>query len=136
MGSLLFMVVFPTIFYKRWIQSLAPHYLIVEGNGENGHIPFFNNSQIYLATQSFVEGGIPRLHFGIIMSRPYTLNNNGLRYFTDIWDLGRYDFLTWEDAKEKFSLEVHGDFWIKLTKHYGPFSERMLNKQNALLTSQ
>jgi hypothetical protein len=60
MGPLLFMVVFPTIFYKRWIQSLAPHYPIVEGNGKNGHIPFSDNSQRYLATQSLVEGGIPR----------------------------------------------------------------------------
>jgi hypothetical protein len=77
------------------------------------------------------------LHFGIIMSRAYILNKNGLRYFRDIWDPGRYDFLTWEDAKEKFSLEeVHRDFWIKLTEYYGPFRERMLNQQNALLTSQ
>ena len=77
------------------------------------------------------------LHFGIIMSRAYILNKNGLRYFRDIWDPGRYDFLTWEDAKERFSLEeVHRDFWIKLTEYYGPFRERMLNQQNALLTSQ
>ena len=32
--------------------------------------------------------------------------------------------------------EVHHDFWLKLIKFYGPFRERMLNQQNAYLTSQ
>jgi hypothetical protein len=39
------------------------------------------------------------LHFNIIMSKAYTLNMNCLRYFKDIWDPKRYDFLIWEDAK-------------------------------------
>ena len=61
-----------------------------------------------------------RLHFGIIMKRAYTLNMNGLRYLRDIWDPGRYNFLNWEDAIDKLSLEeVHHDVWLKLTKFYG-----------------
>ena len=69
------------------------------------------------------------LYFGIVMSRAYTLNMNGLRYFRDNWDLGRYDFLNWEHAEDKFSLEVHCDFWLKLTEFYRPFREIMLNQK-------
>jgi hypothetical protein len=62
---------------------------------------------------------------------------NGLRYFRDIRNPRKYDFLNWEDAKDKFSLiKVHNDFWLKLTDFYGPLRERMLNQQNAQLTPQ
>ena len=36
------------------------------------------------------------LHFGIIMSKAYTLYMNGLSCFRDIWDPRRYDSLKWE----------------------------------------
>ena len=55
------------------------------------------------------------------MRRVYTLNKNGLRYFREIWDPRRYDFLNWEDTKDKLSLEeVHRVFWLKLIDYYGP----------------
>lgn len=69
------------------------------------------------------------LYFGIIMSMAYTLYRNGLRYFRDIWDLGKYKFLKWEDTKVKLSLEeVHQNLWLKLIDLYGPFRDRMLNQ--------
>lgn len=48
-----------------------------------------------------------------------------------------YAFMDWENAKAKFSLkEVHHDFQLKLTEFYGPLCDRMINQQNAYLTSQ
>ena len=57
----------------------------------------------------------------MIMSKAHTLYRNGLRYFREIWDPGRYYFMNWEDARVNFSLEeVHRDFWLELTEFYGP----------------
>ena len=132
MGSFFFMVVFPTIFYKIWIESLASHYPIVEGNGKNGTYLSLTTPEDMLQLNHWWREEYQGLHFGIIMSRAYTLNMNGLSYFRHIWNLGRYNFLNWEDVKDKFSLEeVHRDFWVKLTEFYGPFHESMLNQQNA-----
>jgi hypothetical protein len=59
---------------------------------------------------------------------------NGLRYFMDIWDPGKYDFLNMETTKAKFSVEeVYQDLLLKIFEFYGPFYDRMLN--HAQLTS-
>ena len=60
-----------------------------------------------------------------------------LRYFRNIWDQRRYEFLNWEAAKVKFPLEkIYHDFWIKLQEFYELFQYKMLNQQNAKLTPQ
>ena len=61
MGSVLPMVVLPTILYKGMIQSLAPYYPIMEGDGKNGCILLPDNSKRYFVTQPLVEDGISRL---------------------------------------------------------------------------
>jgi hypothetical protein len=61
--------------------------------------------------------------------RGFTLYSKGLRYFQDIWDLGRNDFLEWDEAHTKFSLAyVYYDFWIKLLEHYGLFRDRIISQ--------
>ena len=45
------------------------------------------------------------LYFGITISKAPILYTKGLRYFRDIWEHGRYEFLNWEIANVKFSLE-------------------------------
>lgn len=60
---------------------------------------------------------------------------NDLRYYKDIYDLGRYNLLNWEDAKVKFSLEkIHQGFWLQTIEFYGPFWEKMLNQKDPQLT--
>ena len=39
------------------------------------------------------------------MSRAYTFYRNDLRYFKDIQNLGRYNFLNWKDTNVKLFLE-------------------------------
>ena len=72
------------------------------------------------------------LYFGITMSEAFTLYRKWLKYFRDIWDLGRYKYINWEVAKVKFSFEeIYHDFWFKLLELYGPSWDRMLNHQSA-----
>ena len=55
--------------------------------------------------------GYQGLYFGITMDRTLILYRKGLRYFRDIWHLGRNGFWEWEEAKAEFSLaEVYYDF--------------------------
>ena len=111
----------PTIFYKRWIQSLAPHNPIVEGNGKNGHIPFSDNSQRHLATQSLVEGGKPRTTLWHYNEQGIYLENEWFKVLYGYLGFKEIHFLNWEDAKDKFSSQkVHSDFWLKLTEFYEP----------------
>ena len=71
------------------------------------------------------------------MGMALILNRKGLRYFRDVWDLGRYEFLKWEISRVKFSLaKIYHDFWVKLLDIYGPFRDRMLSLQSAQLTSE
>ena len=64
------------------------------------------------------------------------LTKKSLRYFRDIWDPGRNDFLGWDEERMKFSLvEVYHDLWVKLLELYGPFRERMLNQLGTQPTS-
>ena len=45
------------------------------------------------------------LNFGITIDRGYVLNKKkSLRYFQDIHEPGRNDFLGWDEARLKFSL--------------------------------
>ena len=46
-----------------------------------------------------------RSAFGYERERALILYSKELRYFMDIWNLERYEFLTWEDAKVNFSLK-------------------------------
>jgi hypothetical protein len=103
MGSLLLVDFLPKLLNQRWIQSVAPHYSIMEGDGKHGCIPFSFNCKGYSATQSLVED--QGLYFGITMGRASTSYMKGLRYSKDIWDPKRYVFLNWEVAKVIFSLE-------------------------------
>ena len=71
------------------------------------------------------------------MDRGFILYNKDLRYFRDIWDLGRNDFLEWEKAHTKFSLAyVYYGFWIKLLEQYGLFRDRIISQQGAHPNSQ
>ena len=71
------------------------------------------------------------------MGKAHTLYKKGLRYFRDIWDLGRKEFLNWEVAIIKFSLiEIYQDLWVMLLEFYGRFHDRMLNQTNTQLTPQ
>lgn len=131
MGSLHFMVIFPSIFYKNWTQSLVPHNPFMKNYGKNGHIPIFGSFRRYFVTQVVVEGGIPRPslwhyhEYGINLEPEWF--NIFKRYLRpkEIW----YHEL--KGCQGKFYLEVHCDYWLKLIEFYKPFREYMLNPQNA-----
>ena len=136
MGPLLLVSLLPKLLYQRCIQSVARHYSITKGDGKHSCIHVSLNCKGYSATQSLVEE-YQGLYFGITKSRICTLYTKKLRYFRDSWRLGRYDFLNWEVAKVKFSMEeVYQDFWFTLIEFYKLFQVKMLNQQNTQLTSQ
>lgn len=128
MGFLFLVVVFPTILYEGWIQSLASHHPIVEGNGKNNCLPLFDNSIRYSTTQFWVEDGIPRTSLWHYHEQGLNPTLKWIRCFIDIWYPWRYDIINWEDAKVNFSLEeVHREFELKIIEIYRYFRERMLN---------
>ena len=103
-----FVVGSPTILYKRWIQNLAPHHPIMEGNGKHACLPLSDNSNRYFATQSLMEGGILRSSLWQYHEQGIHPVHEWFKVLLDIWEPVRYNLLNWEDAKVKFSLEeVH-----------------------------
>ena len=55
MGPIALVVIFPKLLYQRWIQFLASHYSIMEGDGRHSCIPFFVSCKGYSTTQPLVE---------------------------------------------------------------------------------
>jgi hypothetical protein len=79
------------------------------------------------------------LHISLPQSHRIFYNSifGGGRYSQNSWDPRRDEFLDWEVAKVKFSLEkIYHDFWIKLQEFYELFQDKMVNQQNVELTLQ
>jgi hypothetical protein len=84
MGSFLLMAILLKLLYQRWLQSLAPHYLIVEGVAST--VAYLSPSivedimQLNLWWRTVYQGH----YFGITMSRALTLYMKGYFMRRDI----------------------------------------------------
>jgi hypothetical protein len=71
--------------FNQWrVQSLASHYLVMEGDGTNGS--FFFPLEDILQLNIWWKMEYRALYFGITMDRDFITYWKGLRYFCDIWD--------------------------------------------------
>lgn len=71
------------------------------------------------------------LYFGNTIDIAHMLYHQGLRHFRNIWD-----FLEWEEAREKFSFaKVYFDFWVNCWSSMDPLvigclAKTMLNSHH------
>lgn len=103
-------------FNQRRVQSLASQCLVMEVDGRNESCFFPSISEEILQLNIWWKMEYQVWHFGIIMDRDQILYWKGLRYFHDIWDPSRDDFLEWEEARIWYSLtavyhECGSSYW-------------------------
>lgn len=103
--------------YQGWVQSLAPHYSIVEGNREYSCISLSLNLIGYSTTQSLVEEGTPKIvgtqgEMNSLIGRLPKLNSP-LKRFTTTFGLNYKNFtncskIKWSTNKMLSSLYKNG----------------------------